>query len=118
MALIIEIERRDGLPVVHLRGELDIYTVPKFTTRADEALSDDQAIIVVLEEVDLVDSSGLGALIRLSRPSGERRHVALVSQKAWIGRLLDLAHVTEHFVLAADVAAAARALRAAGNEPG
>lgn len=111
MALTIRIERFDDIPVVHLDGELDIYTASSFTELADESLARAQGVAVVLTRVDLIDSSGLGALLRLARPGGETRCVALVTDKAWVGRLLELAHVTDHFLVVVDVPTAVRRLQ-------
>jgi anti-anti-sigma factor len=49
-----------------LEGELDIYTVNDFRTRAEPIFGTDGPVTIDLRGVDLIDSSGLAALTRLA----------------------------------------------------
>jgi anti-anti-sigma factor len=73
VSLVITHERLENVPVLDLAGELDIYTVDAFR-RAAEPVREHEAVIVDMGKVDLVDSSGLGALSRCARqPLGGAR---------------------------------------------
>ncbi|MCB0873281.1 MAG: STAS domain-containing protein [Actinobacteria bacterium] len=72
MALNVSSERRGDVLVLALTGELDIYTVPSFRETVDRLAKDEPGIMLDLEAVSLIDSSGLGALVSLANQVGER----------------------------------------------
>ena len=64
MDLSLDVTERDGYSVLSVRGEVDVYTAPKFRERLIELVSDGKyEIIVDLEGVDFLDSTGLGVLV-------------------------------------------------------
>jgi len=72
VALNVSSERRGDVLVLALTGELDIYTVPSFRETVDRLAKDEPGIVLDLEAVSLIDSSGLGALVSLANQVGER----------------------------------------------
>jgi anti-sigma B factor antagonist len=114
VSLVITHERVGGVPVLALTGELDIYTVETFR-RAAEPLKDDGAVIIDMGRIELVDSSGLGALVALCQASDGKRTVVLVCAGPAIPRLLELTRLDEHFVSVDDRGAAVAALRERGD---
>ena len=113
MSLVITEERVEHVPVLALAGELDIYTVDAFR-RAAEPMREHEAVIVDMGNVELVDSSGLGALLALCRAPDGRRTVVLVCAGPAIPQLLELTRLDEHFLAVDDRPAALAALRAEG----
>lgn len=78
--LELEVGEQDGWQVLHVRGEVDISTTPRVRSQLISLLSDgDPHLIVDLEGVRFLDSSGLGALVaalKLARSrSGDLRLV-------------------------------------------
>jgi anti-sigma B factor antagonist len=54
----------DGVTVVAVEGEIDVYTAPRLRDRITELVGDGAYQIVVdLEGVDFLDSTGLGVLV-------------------------------------------------------
>ncbi len=98
--------RPDGdLLVVALRGSIDIYSVPGLRP-ALERLADGGDLVVDLSEVTLIDSSGLGALMRLrnrSRRAGTGRF-GLVCPRRRLRRVFDLTGLRSEFVIGPDLA--------------
>jgi DNA processing protein len=69
MELDVKLERDADVCVISLKGEVDVYTSPSFKERLVSAIDDGcTRIIVDLEGVEFIDSSGLGVLV-----SGLRR---------------------------------------------
>ncbi len=69
MELDVKLERDGDACVIRLAGEVDVYTSPSFKDRLVKAIDEGCLRIVVdLEGVDFIDSSGLGVLV-----SGLRR---------------------------------------------
>ena len=78
--LELEVDRKQDWQVLTVRGEVDITTTPRVRAQLISLLSEGNPhVIVDLEGVDFLDSSGLGALIaglKLARSrSGELRVV-------------------------------------------
>src|SRR5437660_608014 len=78
--LELEVDRKADWQVLTVRGEVDVTTTPRVRAQLIALLSDGTPqLIVDLEGVDFLDSSGLGALVaalKLARSrSGELRVV-------------------------------------------
>lgn len=80
MELEIKIDQSDGLCVIALAGEVDVYTAPQLKERLIESIEGGCTnILVDLEQVGFIDSSGLGVLVgalrRVKENSGAIRLV-------------------------------------------
>jgi anti-sigma B factor antagonist len=70
----IRSSRSDGTAHLEVHGELDIGTAPQLDEAVDEALGDGcREVVLDLAPTTLLDSSGLGALIRVARAVDARR---------------------------------------------
>lgn len=80
MDLKIDVEERDGAALIRLSGEVDVYTAPKLkSTLVDLVDKGNFKIVVNLEQVDFMDSSGLGVLVGgLKRVRSHDGAIALV----------------------------------------
>ena len=64
MDLKIAVEEKDDTMVLRLDGEVDVYTAPKLKSRLIDLVDQGKFKIVVdLEKVAFMDSSGLGVLV-------------------------------------------------------
>src|SRR5205809_6505608 len=62
--LDVETGTKDGASVVTLRGEIDVYTAPRLRqTLIDLVEGGATNIVVDMEKVDFLDSTGLGVLV-------------------------------------------------------
>jgi len=62
----IGFNEKENFWLVKPRGEIDIYTSPEFNEKLVEAINDKKADIVIDgEELDYLDSTGLGTLISI-----------------------------------------------------
>lgn len=74
----LDLRWKDDTLIAHLGGELDLHTAPVFRKTIDEELADSphlKNLVLILENVSFVDSSGLGALLgryKLLRSRGGR----------------------------------------------
>ncbi|WP_019122897.1 anti-sigma F factor antagonist [Brevibacillus massiliensis] len=77
MSLTIDMETKNDVLVVRLRGELDHHTADELRSKVDEALKGPQIRHIVLSLADLgfMDSSGIGVILgrykQISARSGE-----------------------------------------------
>jgi anti-sigma B factor antagonist len=89
----------DAAPVLAVSGDLDISGVEEFLEHADRLLDAGSAAIEVdLAGVTFIDSSGLGALVRLQRTAtAAGRQLRLVNVPRPVTRILELTGLTELF---------------------
>ena len=64
MELGLDVRKVDEHSVVDVKGEIDVYTAPKLREKLIELVSEGSYDVVVnLEGVDFLDSTGLGVLV-------------------------------------------------------
>jgi len=62
--LRLEVSEQDGWSVMQVVGEIDVATAPRLREQLIKLVNEERFRIVVdLEEVDFIDSTGLGVLI-------------------------------------------------------
>ncbi len=81
MDLSISSADRGDVTVVHVAGEIDVYTAPVLRERLDEQISAGRRHLVVdLQGVTFMDSTGLGVLVgRLKLVRGQNGSLRIVS---------------------------------------
>lgn len=73
MELDIQTDQHPSQCEITLRGEVDVYTAPKLKEKLVESIESGCANIVVdLDGVSFIDSSGLGVLVSALRRARER----------------------------------------------
>jgi anti-sigma B factor antagonist len=61
--LSIRTETREDAVVVHVGGDLDVYTAPRLKETLAKALDDGGRLVLDLSEVHFIDSTALGVLV-------------------------------------------------------
>ena len=56
----IEVDSRDGVAVLHLKGRLDLVSASALRSAVEQA---EKSVVVDLGGVEFIDSSGVGALV-------------------------------------------------------
>jgi anti-anti-sigma factor len=69
----IAVDRGDGVAVVVVEGEHDVYTAPTLSEQLHELLKEGLPVVVDLTPATFVDSSVLRVLLETRREAGERR---------------------------------------------
>ena len=106
---------RDGIEVIDVQGEIDIYTAPRLRELLiDLAVTGSCQLVVNLDKVGFLDSTGLGVLVGgLKRVRAHDGSLDLVCTQQRILKILKIAGLTEVFGIyeTADHAIAARRSR-------
>ncbi len=63
MNLSIAIDSVEGVKVIHVGGEVDVYTAPQLKEALAEAIEGRDRFVLDLSEVHFIDSTGLGVLV-------------------------------------------------------
>ena len=72
MTLDVSVERRRGIAVAKVAGEIDLANTDDLEQQLSECLDDATALVVDLTAVEYLDSSALACLHRISRTAGDR----------------------------------------------
>jgi anti-sigma B factor antagonist len=63
LSLSISTEATDGMTVVHVGGDLDVYTAPRLKETLEDAMTGGCRLVLDLSEVQFIDSTALGVLV-------------------------------------------------------
>ncbi len=102
---------RDGdVCTVTLQGELDVYTTPQFKAELKSpACHRCKCLVIDLDGLTFMDSSGLGAMIgALHRSRSHDGTVRIVCKQEGILRLFHITRLDETFAIFSDTATAAK----------
>jgi anti-sigma B factor antagonist len=108
MELGLDVTERDGHAVLSVRGEVDVYTAPRLRERLVELVAQGKHKIVVdLEGVDFLDSTGLGVLVGgLKRLRSHDGDLVLVCTQPRILKVFEITGLTKVFSIHDSVDAA------------
>lgn len=110
MELEIKTDRSEGVCMVTLDGEVDVYTAPRLKEELVAAIEGGCAnVIVDLEAVGFIDSSGLGVLVSALRRARERDGVVrIVCTRESILKIFRITGLDKVFPIFDDAAVARR----------
>lgn len=99
MELGLEVRKVDSYSVVDVEGEIDVYTAPKLREKLIELVSEGSYDVVVnLEAVDFLDSTGLGVLVgALKRVKAHDGSLSLVCTQDKILKIFKITGLTKVF---------------------
>ncbi len=91
MELRLDLDRSTGVPVVAVRGDIDVCTAAKLDQRLQEvAGGGHREVQIDLSEVEYMDSEGLKVLIRLRNSLGEDGNVTVRGARGAVLRILQI----------------------------
>jgi anti-sigma B factor antagonist len=101
MELGLDVRESNGYSVLAVHGEVDVYTAPRFRERLISLVSEGKHRIVVdLEGVDFLDSTGLGVLVGgLKRVRTHDGDLTLVCTKSRILKVFEITGLTKVFTI-------------------
>ena len=111
MELGLDVRKVEEFAVVDVKGEIDVYTAPKLREKLIELVSEGSYdVIVNLEGVDFLDSTGLGVLVgALKRVKAHDGSLALVCTQDKILKIFKITGLTKVFPIHGSVDEATQA---------
>jgi anti-sigma B factor antagonist len=90
--LVVQVQDVDGWTVVRASGDLDLTTAPRLREQVVQVVTGGQpSVILDLEGVDFVDSTGLGVIVGLlKRTRSQGGDLRLVSTRRSLQKVLEL----------------------------
>ena len=94
--------------VVHLGGEIDVYTAPKLRDQISELVNAGKTnLIIDLEAVDFLDSTGLGVLVGgLKKVRAQDGSMSLICAQDRLLKIFRITGLAKVFTIHADEASA------------
>jgi anti-sigma B factor antagonist len=98
----VNVHREDSAVVLAISGELDLSSSPALEEEVAKAIGSDASIVIIdLRELEFIDSTGLGVLVKSNqRAIDEDREFALVKGGPQVERLLSLTGLAERLTTA------------------
>lgn len=105
MELGLDVKKVDSYSLVDVKGEIDVYTAPKLREKLIELVSEGSYDVVVnLEGVDFLDSTGLGVLVgALKRVKAHDGSLSLVCTQDKILKIFKITGLTKVFPIHSSV---------------
>jgi anti-sigma B factor antagonist len=99
MDLELETSERDGVAILSLRGEIDVYTAPRMRQAIVDLVDAGSLNIVVdMQNVDFLDSTGLGVLVEgLKRVRTRGGNLSIVITQDKILKIFDITGLNKAF---------------------
>ena len=99
MDLSIDVKKQGGFALLQVAGEVDVFTAPKIREQLIDLVEQgDHDIIVSLEGVDFLDSTGLGVLVAgLKRVKMHDGTLSIVCTKDKILKIFRITGLTKVF---------------------
>ncbi len=93
------IEEKNDHLLVELIGDLDVYSKENFSKFCDESLKDkNENLIIDLEKLDYIDSTGLGMFINIYKDQKEKeKSVKVINAKENIKKLFKITDISDLF---------------------
>jgi len=101
MDLGLDVSEHGATTVLSVRGEVDVYTAPRLREKLVELVSQGKHTIVIdLEAVDFLDSTGLGVLVGgLKRARSHEGELSLVCTQHRILKVFEITGLTRVFAI-------------------
>jgi anti-sigma B factor antagonist len=84
-----------GVSTVALAGELDLSTIPRMEIPLLEPLEQRPGVLVDLSELEFIDSSGIGVLIRAFQGANGTPMSLLIEPESVVDRIFRIAGISE-----------------------
>jgi anti-sigma B factor antagonist len=99
MDLDVETSIRGETTVLTLRGEIDVYTAPRLRQAIVDIVDGGaQRLVVDMEKVDFLDSTGLGVMVEgLKRMKGRDGTLSVVATQDKIVKIFDITGLNKSF---------------------
>lgn len=93
----IDVRREADRTVLSVHGELDLASAPLLQSEIESTVSDDRALVLDVEDLEFMDSTGLRVILAAHERSQERgQGFALTRGSQQVQRLLSITRAGEH----------------------
>jgi len=93
----VEIEEKNEYPIIHIKGEVDVYTCPELKQKLKEVTDlKKEHLILDLENLQYIDSTGLGTIAHTAQHiESFNGHVHVICNKPQIKKIFEFSGLQE-----------------------
>ena len=104
----VEVEEKENYPIVHIKGEVDVYTCPALKEKLKEVVDRGQLQLVLdLEDLQYIDSTGLGTIAHTAQNIQDQNgQVHVICNKPQIKKIFEFSGLEEKNITLYDTEAA------------
>ena len=96
--------QQNGCLVINFTGQLDAYSEKQFTTFINEVFSSNQLSVVIdLNNIDFIDSSGLGAMVQAAKKCTQSKRSFSVVGNSRVVQTIKLVRLEDFLHLSPDL---------------
>lgn len=101
MEVEINLKEKDDFVSLNLKGEIDVYTSPKLKEKVIEEVEKGiKNLVINLQDVSYIDSTGLGILIGTLKRMKEREgKLYLIFSSARLNRIFEITGLNKIFII-------------------
>ncbi len=100
----IEVDKKNSLPIIRVKGEIDVYTCTQLNTHLQAVIQEGaRAIVLNLENIHYIDSTGLGTIAHAAREvhlDGGR--ILVVCPKPQVRKIFEISGLTSKNIVLFD----------------
>lgn len=111
--LVMEVSDFKGVPTVHCKGELDVYTSPWFHELAQQSLASHHSLAIDLVKIEYLDASFLRVLVQISKQArnlGGNICLVISTEQEHIHRIFEITKLNQIFCHSHDLETARQLL--------
>tara|TARA_B100001113_G_C20664914_1_gene429502 strand:- start:118 stop:465 length:348 start_codon:yes stop_codon:yes gene_type:complete len=93
----VEVEEKNNYPIVHIKGEIDVYTCPALQEKLNEIINRGELQVVLdLEDLQYIDSTGLGTIANTAQNIQDQNgEVHVICNKPQIKKIFEFSGLEE-----------------------
>jgi len=100
----VEIDNKNSLPIVRVKGEIDVYTCSKLNASLQEVIqAGAKSIVLNLENIQYIDSTGLGTIAHAAREVQQSEgKILVVCPKPQVRKIFEISGLTSKNIVLFD----------------
>ena len=101
----LKLRNQSGVTVVEIEGEIDLFHANKLKQLVNKLFENNvKRIIINMQEVTYIDSSGIGALLHIFSETKKRKlHIFFSNIHGSVKKVIELTKLTGYFPIVGDV---------------
>lgn len=101
---MVEITETEGIPVIRVKGEIDIYTCPKLKKDLNDLMEKGNKLMILnLDSVQYIDSTGLGVIAHAAHAlSKENGKLNVICSTPQVKKIFDVSGLSKKNVMLFD----------------
>jgi anti-sigma B factor antagonist len=100
----VEIDKKNSLPIIRVKGEIDVYTCTQLNTTIQTVIQEGATTLILnLENIQYIDSTGLGTIAHAAREVQQSEgKILVVCPKPQVRKIFEISGLTSKNIVLFD----------------